>query len=514
LLVAVVTYLSLASGRQAPSSAIPAVVGAPSGSPSASSGLLEAEGGAAAPANVPAAAPPAAVPAAADAFTCSTAAAICYWTRQDGGGREYVFGDNGCFGGPANVGSIVNNTQRRFVYLYSDRTCGGDALASVAPDDAESDVASITNGESAHSILVVDPEGQGNLASCDNGLCLWTRVGYSGEKDPFGSPNDCFVTGDSSGAQRYFSVADTSSDLVGYLYTNSSCTGQPAVVAPGDAFGDLGGGETFGSIRVVKLAGDGDTTSAPMSTVLVAGPGGPSLFSLYRDLTSCKGSVAGITAACFVFADGTVVGQIDPVQTVGSVLEGLLPGSSSQVVPLTNGDCTIVPHMGASAEIVEVVNQSGNPMVLGPGSCADLSGTDPGNGTAYSVAPGLTGIVGPTVAAVAYETASPAPSSDGSLSPVSLGAPKLLAGPSAIKGLVITHLDDMPTVVSLTPGAPGDAAGLVKGDQIVSVNGEEVSSFQDYLSYIGQIGSNTPWTLQLMDPDTEDSLYVNVQPAR
>ena len=514
LVAAVVTYLSLEAGRKA----APGAVAAASSSPSPASGLLEAAQGAAAvpaappaaPANVPAAAPPAAVPAAADAFDCTTPSAICYWTGQEGVGHMYVFGDNGCFGGPANVGSIFNNTDQKFVYLYADGTCGGDAIADLEPGGDEADVASITNGTSAHSILVVDPQGQGNLAGCDNTLCLWPRVGYSGGMDPFGSPMGCLVTGDSSGDQRYFSVANTSSDLVGYLYASPDCAGQPAVVAPGDAFGNLGDGETFGSIRVVKLAAAGGTTSAPMSSVLVAGPGGASLFSPYSDLSSCKGSVAAVTAACFLFADGTVVGQIDPVQTVGSVLNDLLPGASSQLAALTHGDCVIVPHMGSSADIVEVVNRSASPMVLGPGSCDDLSGTDPGNGTVYSVAAGLTGIVGPTVAAVAYEAATPATSDAAS---VTLGAPKLLAGPSAINGLGFTHLGDMPTVVSLTPEAPGDAAGLIKDDQIVSVNGQPVDNFQDYLDYIGQIGSNTPWTLELAVPDTEDTLSINVQPA-
>ena len=285
------------------------------------------------------------------------------------------------------------------------------------------------------------------------------------------------------------------------------------MVAPGDAFGNLTGdpstGTTPASLRLVRLAGAAGTASAPMSSVLVAGPGGPSLFSEYSDLASCTGSVAGITAACFLFADGTVVGQIDPVQTVGSVVNDLLPGASSQLAALTH-DCAIVPHMGSSADIVEVVNRSASPMVLGPGTCDDLSGGDPGNGRTYSVAAGLTGIVGPTVAAVAYEAATPAKVDSSS---VMLGAPKLLAGASAINGLGFTHLGDMPTVVSVKPAAPGEAAGLLKGDQIVSVNGQPVANFQAYLDYIGQIGANTPWTLELLDPTTEETLSINVQPA-
>jgi hypothetical protein len=60
------------------------------------------------------------------------------------------------------VGSIINNTQRRSVYLFADRRCGGDALALVEPGKEESDVASITGGKSAHSILVVDPQARRN----------------------------------------------------------------------------------------------------------------------------------------------------------------------------------------------------------------------------------------------------------------------------------------------------------------------------------------------------------------
>lgn len=112
-----------------------------------------------------------------------------------------------------------------------------------------------------------------------------------------------------------------------------------------------------------------------------------SLFTTYPDMAFCE---ALLLTNCYLFSDGTVVGQTDPF----AVLTLLLG-----VVDVPVGACTAIPSLGSSPDIVQVYAGTGVPLLLGAGSCADLSPQVVGHDE-YLIVPFATETIPPTAASV------------------------------------------------------------------------------------------------------------------
>ena len=112
-----------------------------------------------------------------------------------------------------------------------------------------------------------------------------------------------------------------------------------------------------------------------------------SLFLRYPDMGACQ---AAYYSNCFRFADGTVVGQINPLSV-------LIPVLNLLGVPW--GGCDKVAPLGASTDVVEVYAGEGFPLVVGSGGCGELM-NDLAAGRAYLAAPGVLKPIPPTAATV------------------------------------------------------------------------------------------------------------------
>lgn len=108
----------------------------------------------------------------------------------------------------------------------------------------------------------------------------------------------------------------------------------------------------------------------------------------YPDLAACE--VVPYTN-CYHFADGTVVGQLVPLQLLDQFL---------RLLGIAAGGCGTISNLASGSPYVDAIFVGSSvPLVVGAGSCADLAG-EVAKHSATLVVPFSTATISPSVVSV------------------------------------------------------------------------------------------------------------------